>query len=191
MRIADIETQPLAYVERLAMRPLDAIRRVVIHATELPDLALARTYGERVLYPDTGTGASGHYYIDRDGRTLCWVPPTRIAHHVRDHNADSVGIELVNLGRYPDWLGSRAQTPTEAFAEAQLAALEALLTALADAFPKLDAIAGHDELDTTLVPATDDPEVRVHRKIDPGPLFPWPRIRGAFAQAVAARRRVR
>ena len=39
---------PLAYVDRLDFRTPDSIRRVVIHATELPDLATAREYGERI-----------------------------------------------------------------------------------------------------------------------------------------------
>ena len=52
---------------------VDARRRdvdlVVIHCTELPDLAIAREYGERVLH-DNGSGNSGHFYIDRDGGDL-------------------------------------------------------------------------------------------------------------------------
>ena len=37
-------------------------------------------------------------------------------------------------------------------------------------------IAGHEELDTGEVAASDDPAIRVRRKRDPGPRFPWPRI---------------
>ena len=91
---------PLPYAERLEARALDAIELVVIHCTELPDLATAREYGERVLYADGGTGNSGHFYIDRDGSVHAWVPVERVAHHVRGHNPRSVGIELVNRGRF-------------------------------------------------------------------------------------------
>ena len=34
-------------------------------------------------------------------------------------------------------------------------------------------IAGHEDLDTDTEPAFDDPAIRVPRKRDPGPLFPW------------------
>lgn len=164
-------SRPLPYVEHLALRELQAIRRVVLHCTELPDLATAREYGERVHYRD-GTGNSGHYYIDRDGHTECWVPVERVAHHCRGQNPGSVGIELVNRGRYPDWLYRSHQAMTEAYPPAQIDALIVLLRALAVALPVED-LAGHEDLDTAEVPAEDDPSVMVRRKRDPGPLFPW------------------
>ena len=71
---------------------------MVIHATELPDMETAREYGERIHHDESRTGNSGHFYIDRDGRIEQWVPLDRVAHHVRGHNRDSVGIELVNGG---------------------------------------------------------------------------------------------
>jgi N-acetylmuramoyl-L-alanine amidase len=164
--------QPLPYVSLLPERSADAVEMVVIHCTELPDLAMAREYGERVLY-DSGAGASGHYYIDRDGSIYRYVPGTRVANHVRGHNPHSIGIELVNLGRYPEWWDSRRQTMTEPYPPAQLAALRALLAELRLDFPRLQLIAGHEQLDTARLPATDDPALDVPRKLDPGPLFPW------------------
>jgi len=163
----------LPYVSRLAARPLDAITLVVIHCTELPDLAAARTYGEKLLYPESGTGNSGHWYLDRDGQIVEYVPPERIAHHVRGHNPGSVGIELVNRGRWPNWLDSRAQQPDEPYPSAQIAALRELLQHLQSALSTLRQIAGHEDLDTGYVPASDNPALRVRRKYDPGPLFPW------------------
>src|SRR5690606_34258660 len=80
-----INDWPLPYEERLDERPLAAIDLVVIHCTELPDLAAARSEGERVRY-DSGTGNSGHYYIDRDGSVHLFVRPARVAHHVRGYN---------------------------------------------------------------------------------------------------------
>ncbi len=164
--------QPLPYVDLLQVRPADAVTRVVMHCTELPDLATARAYGEKVLHA-SGTGNSGHYYVDRDGSCYRYVPGTRIAHHVRGHNADSIGIEMVNQGRYPDWFDSRRQAMEEPYGAAQVASLRALLLALIDAFPNLRLIAGHEQLDTEQVPASDDPTRTVARKCDPGPLFPW------------------
>lgn len=170
-----LHDQPLPYVDRLPERPAEAIELVVIHCTELPDLAMAREYGERVLHP-SGTGNSGHYYIDRDGTICRYVPGTRIAHHVRGHNANSIGIELVNAGRYPDWFDSRRQTMTEPYPATQIDALRALLAQLREEFPGLHEIAGHEDLDTARVAASDDPARTVPRKLDPGPLFPWDAI---------------
>ena len=163
----------LPYTGQLDSRKTDAIDLVVIHCTELPDLATAREFGTRIHYPDSGTGHSGHYYIDRDGRIEEWVPPGRIAHHVRGYNQRSLGIELVNLGRYPHWLDSTAQVMTEAYPEDQVGKLVQLLSFLCTSNPGLQWIAGHEQLDREKVPATDDPNLQVRRKCDPGPLFPW------------------
>ena len=173
-----IALQPLPYVDLLAPRAVSDISLAVIHCTELPDLATARVYGERVLY-DSGTGASGHWYIDRDGRIVEYVPATRVAHHVRGRNADSVGIELVNRGRFPHWLDAGHQAMDEPYPDVQIDALLALLAHLRATLPALDGIAGHEDLDTDRVPASDDPTVLVPRKRDPGPLFPWARVLAA------------
>jgi N-acetylmuramoyl-L-alanine amidase len=170
-----VHDHPLPYVDRLAERPAADVTLVVIHCTELPDLAMARDYGERVLH-ESGTGNSGHYYVDRDGRIERYVPGTRVAHHVRGHNPHSIGIELVNTGRYPDWFDSRHQAMSEPYPPAQIAALKALLALLRAEFPALRRIAGHEDLDTARVPASDDPALDVPRKRDPGPLFPWDEV---------------
>jgi len=167
----------LPYESRLDERPLAQIDLAVIHCTELPDMALAREFGERVLY-DSGTGNSGHYYIDRDGTIFQYVSLQRIAHHVRGHNPRSIGIELVNAGRYPDWLDSRSQAMDEPYTDAQITSLIALLRKLRAELPSLAWIAGHEDLDTTTAAASDDPGVQVRRKLDPGPLFPWQRVLG-------------
>lgn len=170
-----IHDQLLPYAAKLPERPASAVTLVVIHCTELPDLATAREYGEKVLY-DSGAGNSGHYYVDRDGTTYRYVPGTRVAHHVRGWNPQSIGIELVNTGRYPDWFDSRRQTMTEPYPAAQIDALRALLAQLREEFPGLHEIAGHEDLDTARVAASDDPARTVPRKLDPGPLFPWDAI---------------
>ena len=171
-----IRIDPLPYVDALAERALDAIDLAIIHCTELPDLAMAREYGEHVQYPDSGTGNSGHYYIDRDGSIVEYVPPARVAHHTRGYNPRSIGIELVNTGRYPDWLDSRRQAMGEAYTEAQIGALIALLQHLVARVPSLSQIAGHEDLDTDCMPASNDTSILVRRKLDPGPMFPWQRV---------------
>lgn len=162
----------LPYENRLQPRPLDDIDLVVIHCTELPDLASARAYGERILYP-SGTGNSGHYYIDRDGSVQCHVGPGFVAHHVRGYNHRAIGIELVNRGRYPDWLASTRQRMDEAYPDAQIDALVGLLHELQQSLPALRFITGHEDLDRERVAASDDPAKQVRRKLDPGPRFPW------------------
>src|SRR3546814_5456644 len=87
------KVSPLAYEDRLDARPLSQVDLVVIHCTELPDLAIAREYGERVLHIGSGTGNSGHYYVDRNGDCHRFVAPDRVAHHVRGYNPRSIRSE--------------------------------------------------------------------------------------------------
>ena len=166
----------LPYAGQLDPREAAHVDLVIIHCTELPDLAAAREFGMRIHYPESGTGHSGHYYVDRDGRIEQWVPPGRIAHHVRGFNQRSLGIELVNLGRYPNWLNSNTQIMTEPYAEEQITSLIRLLKFLCTANQGLRWITGHEHLDLEKVPATDDPGLKVRRKRDPGPLFPWKEV---------------
>lgn len=166
---------PLPYEERLEARPTARIDLVVVHCTELPDLAMAREYGEREIHA-SGTGNSGHFYIDRDGSIHVFVKPERMAHHTRGYNERSVGIELVNTGRYPDWLDTRSQAMDEPYTDAQVDALVQLLQRLRRDIPTLEFIAGHEDLDRDSVPASNDPDQQVLRKRDPGPRFPWSRV---------------
>lgn len=155
---------------------LGAIDLVVIHCTELPDMQTAREFGERVQDQVTGTGYSGHYYLDRDGGLQCHVPIDREAHHTRGYNPRSIGIELVNQGRWPDWFDSRCQVMHEPYPPAQIDALLSLLLQLRAEVPTLGLIAGHEDLDRGTVAASDAPDVQVFRKRDPGPCFPWPQV---------------
>ena len=124
-----------------------------------------------------GTGNSGHYYIDRDGSVHQFVPPTRIAHHTRGYNPRSIGIELVNTGRYPDWLDSRqpgdGRSPTPRRRSRALMAL--LLDAAGRASRTCASSPGTRTSTPPKVAASDDPSLQVYRKRDPGPLFPWDR----------------
>lgn len=171
-----IRVDLLPYEARLEARPREQVDLVVIHCTELPDLAMARQYGEEVLYPTSGTGNSGHYYVDRNGSVHQYVSVERVAHHTRGYNPRSIGIELVNRGRYPDWLAADHQAMDEPYPAAQIDALIALLQHLRTENPSLRLIAGHEDLDTTEVEASDDPSRMVRRKRDPGPRFPWEQV---------------
>jgi N-acetylmuramoyl-L-alanine amidase len=149
---------------------------IVVHCTELPDLACARKYGERVIYPDSETGNSGHFYIERDGAVEQWVPLDRVAHHCRGFNHRSIGIELVNRGRFPNWLDSRHQSMSEPYTAEQMNSLLGLIDFLCRDLPTLSYICGHEQLDREKVPATNDPALLVFRKRDPGPMFPWTQL---------------
>lgn len=164
----------MSYAQRLERRGTHGINLVVIHCTELPDLAMARQWGEKEHYPETQTGNSGHFYINRDGSIEQWVPVNRVAHHVRGYNPQSIGIELVNNGRYPGWFQSSHQQMTEPYPDAQIAALAALLSHLAEQLPDLERVAGHEDLDCGMRPSEDRPDTMIRRKLDPGPCFPWP-----------------
>ena len=165
----------LPYEHLLDERPRSQVDLVVIHCTELPDLAMAREFGEQVHY-DSGTGNSGHFYVDRDGSVHQYVHVERTAHHVRGYNPRAIGIELVNTGRYPDWLAAGNQHMREPYSDAQITGLLALLHSLQVELPSLRFIAGHEDLDTTRVPASDDADTLVQRKLDPGPRFPWQQV---------------
>lgn len=181
MNILSIEPRLLPYIASLEARPLSAVDLVVIHCTELPDLEAARQYGEKIVYPGSRTGNSGHFYIERSGRIEQWVPLDRSAHHVRGYNDRSVGVELCNTGRYPDWLSTASQSMAESYPDVQIQNLIQLLHELAKNLPSLRWICGHDGLDSRRVTASDDAARTVRRRLDPGPLFPWRTVLSATA----------
>ena len=164
--------QPLPYHQKLQLRTMDDVDTVVIHCTELPTLKLAREFGEQVWYA-SNTGNSGHYYIDRDGAIYQYVADERVANHTRGFNERSIGIELINVGRYPDWYHHDKQQLSESYSGAQITSLKDLLKDLQGQYPQLTTIAGHEDLDTALMAAEDVPTKQIRRKVDPGPFFPW------------------
>ncbi len=171
-----ISQNPLPYIEQLDQRELEAITGVVIHCTETPDMATARDFGEKIIYSGSQTGNSGHFYINLDGSIEQYVPLTHVAHHVAGHNRNSIGIELVNRGRWPDWLHSQSQQPDTAYPPEQILALIGLLQHLQESLPHLEWIAGHQDMDTRQIEASDNASVMILRKIDPGPMFPWEQV---------------
>lgn len=178
----EITINLLPYATRLASRVYDAVNLAVIHCTELPDLATARAYGERIHYKDTGSGNSGHFYIERNGRIEQWVPKDRVAHHAKGYNERSIGIELINKGRYPHWFDSNHQEMSETYTSQQIDSLVWLLVWLKNDLPGMLWITGHEDLDQAMVAASDDPAKRVRRKVDPGPCFPWSSLLGRVPQ---------
>ena len=115
---------------------------------------------------DPAAKVSAHYTVDEYGTVYAHVPEDRRAWHaglsywagIRDVNAHSIGIELVNPGHE---FGYRA------FPDAQIAAL----TCLCNAILARHAIpAGQVLRHSDVAPA---------RKEDPGELFPWRQLAGA------------
>ena len=165
----------LPYNDKLESRNISDIELVVIHCTELPDIQTARIYGEKVHYK-SGTGNSGHYYIAKDGNSYQWVENDRVAHHVKGHNKNSIGIELDNIGRYPNWHQTNAQVMYDKYPEIQIKSLIKLLLKLQKDIPSLKYITGHEDLDTRLIQSDNDPEIYIRRKMDPGQMFPWEQV---------------
>jgi N-acetylmuramoyl-L-alanine amidase len=120
------------------------------------------TSGEAALSRlcDPAAKVSAHYTIDEDGTVYGHVPEDRRAWHaglafwggVRDVNAHSIGIELVNPGNE---FGYRPFPP------AQIAALKKL---------SLEILKRHTIPAWNVVGHSD---VAPARKDDPGELFPW------------------
>jgi N-acetylmuramoyl-L-alanine amidase len=184
----DIIDQLLPYNGGLEKRDVRDIDMIVLHCTELPTLAEARQYGERILYEGSGTGNSGHYYIDRNGRVYRYVEDDRTAHHAGKYNGQSIGIEIVNTGRYPFWFRSTHQVPTEEYPPEQVKAVIELILYLKKTYPGISELKRHSDLDLQEIPAEDDPGILIRRKIDPGPLFPWDEVLDMFKGKVEAER---
>lgn len=112
-------------------------------------------------------------------------------------NGFAIGIEIVNPGKMlvrgddvVAWYGqtfnaglyecSRAATPLHgdgwwmAYTKQQLAAVQALVEALALAYPSIAEVVGHHDISPG-------------RKVDPTPLMPWDRMREALASGIAQR----
>jgi N-acetylmuramoyl-L-alanine amidase len=183
----EIQEQLVSYHDRLTIRNPASIDLVVLHCTELPTLQMAREFAERIVNPEDQVGNCGHYYIDRDGALCRYVRDDRIANHVLGYNESSVGIEIVNTGRYPDWYATTTQSPSEPYTFDQIESLNRLLHFLIKEHPGLVTIARHSDLDTRTIPATDDPKREVHRRIDPGPMFPWDEVHRSFQGLIRSR----
>jgi N-acetylmuramoyl-L-alanine amidase len=111
------------------------------------------------------------------------VPVNRVAHHAGNYNLQSIGIELVNLGRWPEWFHSEAQVMSEPYPQEQITALLHLLKYLQESHTGIRWITGHEDLDSSRIAASDAPGKLVKRKLDPGPEFPWQSVLAATGLA--------
>lgn len=129
------------------------IAYIILHYTgmESAEMALSRL-------TDKNSGVSSHYTIDEDGTVYQHVDEKNRAWHagisrwqnMRDINAVSVGIEIVNPGHE---FGYRA------FPDAQIEAVKKLCLDVMSRYDIEDVLAHSD--------------VAPDRKQDPGELFPW------------------
>ncbi len=138
------------------------VQFIVLHytATDLPGSLAALT----------GTRVSSHYLISaRPARIYQLVDENRRAWHAGDSewqgrtwlNASTIGIELVNPGYTTGPDGQRIWHP---YAEEQISTLIALLK---------DIMRRHGLKPGAIVAHSD---IAPQRKVDPGPLFPWPAL---------------
>jgi N-acetylmuramoyl-L-alanine amidase len=141
--------------ERREGAPVDIL---VLHYTGMPTAE-----GALKRLCDAAAKVSAHYTIDEDGTIYRHVAEEKRAWHAgvsfwageREINARSIGIELVNPGHE---FGYRA------FPEAQITALIELARGIVRRHPIPPLrVLGHSD-------------VAPKRKIDPGELFPWPRL---------------
>ena len=149
------------------------VRQIVIHTTGGPDCQAARSFRSGTLdgiveyFRRNQKRISIHYIIGRAGEMVRMVPESRVAFHVRGHNADSIGIELINHGDGRD-----------PFSEPQISALIGLLRDLLARYHlQPTALKAHSELDRSELTCGAR---RLKRKVDPGAAFPWARIRAAL-----------
>lgn len=134
------------------------VSMVVLHYTGMENAAVAI---ERLRDPEARV--SCHYLVAEDGQIVRMVAEDMRAWHagrswwrgVRNVNAISIGIEIVNPGHE---YGYRP------FPEEQMAALLPLLAGIVDRYdiPRANVV-GHSD-------------VAPDRKIDPGELFDWERL---------------
>jgi N-acetyl-anhydromuramyl-L-alanine amidase AmpD len=143
---------------------------------------------------------SAHVVIGRDGQVVQLVPLDTVAWHAgtstwqgrTNVNSRALGIELVNWGRldgepgaWRNWCGKDvSDTHTfhaagmtsgwHAYPEPQIAAVIELVRVLAAALP-IRWLLGHEQ-------------VAPGRKHDPGPAFPWQRVRAACGFAATGER---
>lgn len=147
------------------------VTSIIVHATGGPfcqggqvRFSPAGTVESIKRFFEASSSVSIHYIVGRDGEVARSVPEGEVAYHARDHNEESVGIELINAG-----------DGEEPYPEGQIRALADLIKDIRRRWGiPLDAVKGHEDVDTSTF-RCGGREVR--RKQDPGPLFPWSRLR--------------
>ena len=127
------------------MRP---INEIVVHCTATranwwATRTLAQKVAEVRLWHtrDRGWRDIGyHYLIDRDGKVAAGRPVEQVGAHVQGRNTGTIGVAL--FGGHG---GATTDRFSDHFTEAQDVALRRLLTDLAERFPTITKISGHNE----------------------------------------------
>lgn len=149
-------------------RPIAAtIDSAVLHYTDVASLEEAL---QILTDPNRDLRVSCHYVIDVDGSIYQLVADEKRAWHAGVSSLDgrenvndfSIGIELQNGGYYAGY-ALTGEWPE--FPDLQITALKELLECLMAKFPiTYERIVGHEHIAPQL-------------KIDPGPAFPWEKIK--------------
>jgi len=149
-----------------ARPPGEPVRLIVVHAISLPPDEFGgpgvQQLFSNALDPEAHPyyadihhlRVSAHYFIRRDGETICFVDPDRRAWHAgvscwngRERCNDfSIGIELEGCDTQP-------------FEPVQYVRLVGLIAELRERYP-IEAVVGHSD-------------IAPGRKTDPGPFFDW------------------
>jgi len=179
--------------------PNTSPRKVAVDTIVLHYTAGGPVSGSIAWLCSVESGASAHYVVDRDGSVTQLVALDRAAWHAgaaslggrSDVNGRSVGVEIANRGlvmpgKSPgQWTDAGGNVYTgaairkthkiagsgevdgywEPYPEAQVAAVVELVESLRDQF-SIAHVVGHDDI-----------ALPRGRKTDPGPLWPWERVR--------------
>lgn len=108
-----------------------------------------------------------HYIIDRDGNFESNIKEDEIAIHAGNNNSRSIGIELVNRG-----------DGDEPYPDTTIARLISLIREIRTRFTiPLNNIKGHEQVDQAKFTCGGK---EYKRKVDPGPKFPWRKVRDSL-----------
>jgi N-acetylmuramoyl-L-alanine amidase len=123
------------------------VENIIIHATGGPDCNPNRSFKGGTLsgivahFKRNSDRISIHYVVGRNGGVVRMVPEDQVAWHIRGHNQNSIGIELVNNG------DGRDSYPT-----AQIDALTRLLKGILARYAlRVQDIKAHSDLDDTVL----------------------------------------
>ncbi len=144
---------------------------IIVHTTGGPecrkgqvDFGTAGTVNSMKSYFEQHAELGIHYLVGRDGQVAKSIPEGQVANHAIGWNERSIGVELINKGDGKD-----------PFPEAQIGALVGLIKEIRQRH-RIDIanIKGHTEVDQRTFECGGK---KVKTKQDPGPLFPWDRVR--------------